>query len=315
MASANPDFALPPQTVLHARYLLGDVLGGGALGITYRAVQLDAPARGRVVAVKEYFPRALAVRSDDGSVQPSPKGAADFARFRAQFVRGYRFQHAMADFPPLVPILDLFEENGTAYLVMAYIEGETLEERVEGHGAIPPRALMRMMHPFLHDLAALHRRKIIHRAIKPRNILLRGENPPMLLEFGGARPEDDWPLRRCPVLRGRGYLPPEQICQSIQGTWTDVYALCATMYYALTAKEPTDAITRLIAEKSGKDDLLVPIRTLCPKLPRKQADALMAGLSLDFTKRPIDFAALESALYGSKFPHFACRILNGRARK
>lgn len=84
MASAKPDFALPPQTVLHAHYLLGDTLGGGALGITYRAVQLDAPARGRVVAVKEFFPRALAVRAADGSVQPMPKGAADFALYCAQ---------------------------------------------------------------------------------------------------------------------------------------------------------------------------------------------------------------------------------------
>ena len=315
MASAKPDFALPPQTVLHARYLLGDTLGGGALGITYRAVQLDAPARGRVVAVKEFFPRALAVRAADGSVQPMPKGAADFALYCAQFVRGYRVLRAKADCPPLVPLLDLFEQNGTAYVVMAYIEGETLAQRVEAHGAIPPRALMRMMRPFLHDLAALHRRQIIHRAIMPENILLRGENPPMLLDFGGARPESDSLLMRCPTLRGSGYLPPEQTLQGKQGSWTDVYALCATMYYALTASRMPDAMTRLCAEKSGKDDPLVPIRTLCPKLPRKQADALMAGLSLDSAARPADFAALESALYGSKIPHFAFRIPNWCARK
>lgn len=145
MASAKPDFALPPQTVLHAHYLLGDTLGGGALGITYRAVQLDAPARGRVVAVKEFFPRALAVRATDGSVQPMPKGAADFALYCAQFVHGYRVLRAKANCPALVPLLDLFEQNGTAYVVMAYIEGETLLQRVKAHGAIPPRALMRMM--------------------------------------------------------------------------------------------------------------------------------------------------------------------------
>ena len=106
MASAKPDFALPPQTVLHAHYLLGDTLGGGALGITYRAVQLDAPARGRVVAVKEFFPRALAVRATDGSVQPMPKGAADFALYCAQFVHGYRVLRAKANCPALVPLLD-----------------------------------------------------------------------------------------------------------------------------------------------------------------------------------------------------------------
>lgn len=315
MASAKTDFALPPQTVLHAHYLLGDTLGGGALGITYRAVQLDAPARGRVVAVKEFFPRALAVRAADGSVQPMPKGAADFALYCAQFVHGYRVLRAKANCPALVPLLDLFEQNGTAYVVMAYIEGETLLQRVEAHGAIPPRALMRMMRPFLHDLAALHRRQIIHRAIMPENILLRGENPPMLLDFGGARPDSDGPLTRCASLRGWGCFPPEQTCQGKQGSWTDVYALCATMYYALTAHRPPDAMTRLCAEKSGKDDPLVPIRTLCPKLPRKQADALMAGLSLDSAARPADFAALESALYGSKIPHFAFRIPNWCARK
>ena len=174
---------------------------------------------------------------------------------------------------------------------------------------------MRMMRPFLHDLAALHRRQIIHRAIMPENILLRGENPPMLLDFGGARPDSDGPLTRCASLRGWGCFPPEQTCQGKQGSWTDVYALCATMYYALTAHRPPDAMTRLCAEKSGKDDPLVPIRTLCPKLPRKQADALMAGLSLDSAARPADFAALESALYGSKIPHFAFCIPNWCARK
>ena len=178
--------------------------GGGALGITYRAVQLDAPARGRVVAVKEFFPRALAVRAADGSVQPMPKGAADFALYCAQFVHGYRVLRAKANCPALVPLLDLFEQNGTAYVVMAYIEGETLLQRVKAHGAIPPRALMRMMRPFLHDLAALHQRQIIHRAIMPENILLRGENPPMLLDFGGARPDSDGPLTRCASLRGWG---------------------------------------------------------------------------------------------------------------
>ena len=137
----------------------------------------------------------------------------------------------------------------------------------------------------------------------------------MLLDFGGARPDSDGPLTRCASLRGWGCFPPEQTCQGKQGSWTDVYALCATMYYALTAHRPLDAMMRLCAEKSGKDDPLVPIRTLCPKLPRKQADALMAGLSLDSAARPADFAALESALYGSKIPHFAFRIPNWCARK
>ena len=296
--------ALPPQTILHGQYLLGAALGGGGFGTTYRALKLESvdPVRGEMVAVKEYFPHSIAARSDDGRVVPQRNDAKLFTNWRDKFVTEYNMLLEASRCPSVVQVLDLFEENNTAYLVMAYVEGETLAQRVKAHGAIPPRALMRMMRPFLHDLAALHQRKIIHRAIMPRNILLRGENPPILLDFGGARPEDDWPLRRCPVLRGRGYLPPEQICQSRQGSWTDVYALCATMYYALTAKEPADALERKYAIKAKGHDPLVPIQKLCPRLKSQWADALMAGLAMNFGERPSSFMALETALFSESKP-------------
>ena len=301
--------ALPPQTILHGQYLLGAALGGGGFGTTYRALKLESvdPVRGEMVAVKEYFPHSIAARSDDGRVVPQRNDAKLFTNWRDKFVTEYNMLLEASRCPSVVQVLDLFEENNTAYLVMAYVEGETLAHRVREQGAIPPEELMRMMKPFIENLRMLHEKKIIHRDIKPANIILKGGDTPILLDFGSARPNN--PELRKTVLISKGYAPPEQYEENgKQGCWTDVYGLCATMYFALTGQDPADALERLFAAKTGKDDPLVPIRALCPKLPRKQADALMAGLSLDSAARPADFAALESALYGSKIPHFAFRI-------
>lgn len=286
--------ALPPQTILNGRYLLGAALGGGGFGVTYRALKLESvePVRGEMVAVKEYFPHSVAVREEDGQLQPWRNHTKEFTEWRDKFVTEYNMLHEMAHCPSMVQVLDLFQENNTAYLVMEYVEGETIAHRVREKGPIPPDELMAMMQPFIHDLTALHERKIIHRDIKPANIMLREENTPILLDFGSARPND--PQTKKTVLVSKGYAPPEQYDpNALQGNWADVYGLCATLYYALSGIEPTDA-----QERKYHDDL-EHIHKLCPKLNRRQADVLMAGLAMDSTKRPSSFVELEAQMFGA----------------
>lgn len=247
--------ALPPQTILHGQYLLGAALGGGGFGTTYRALKLESvdPVRGEMVAVKEYFPHSIAARSDDGRAVPQRNDAKLFTNWRDKFVTEYNMLLEASRCPSVVQVLDLFEENNTAYLVMAYVEGETLAHRVREQGAIPPEELMRMMKPFIENLRMLHEKKIIHRDIKPANIILKGGDTPILLDFGSARPND--PDSRKTILISKGYAPPEQYEEnSLQGNWTDVYGLCATMYFALTAQEPADALERKYAIKVKGSD-------------------------------------------------------------
>lgn len=203
--------------------------------------------------------------------------------------------------PSVVQVLDLFEENNTAYLVMAYVEGETLAHRVREQGAIPPEELMRMMKPFIENLRMLHEKKIIHRDIKPANIILKGGDTPILLDFGSARPNN--PELRKTVLISKGYAPPEQYEENgKQGCWTDVYGLCATMYFALTGQDPADAQERKYDIKAKGSDPLVPIQKLCPRLKSQWADALMAGLAMESGERPSSFTKLETALFSESKP-------------
>ena len=136
----------------------------------------------------------------------------------------------------------------------------------------------------------LNERNVVHRDMNPSNIILRRDAPPILIDFGSARPND--PETKKTVLIRKGYAPPEQYdSDGRQGAWTDVYGLCATLYFVLTGVEPPDARERRY------DDRLQDIGELCPALSRRQANVLMAGLEMDYTKRPASFESLAAGLY------------------
>lgn len=284
--------ALAPQTILNGKYLVGAALGGGGFGVTYRALKLNSlrPVQGETVAVKEYFPRNISTRRGNGSIEPNPRERENFDRWRSKFVQEYRMLHRMEQCPSVVHVLDIFEENNTAYLVMEYVEGTTIEKRVREQGPIPAQQLLKTMEPFINDMYRLNEHNVVHRDMNPSNIILRRDAPPILIDFGSARPND--PETKKTVLIRKGYAPPEQYdSDGRQGAWTDVYGLCATLYFALTGVEPPDARERRY------DDRLQDIGELCPALSRRQANVLMAGLEMDYTKRPASFESLAAGLY------------------
>lgn len=281
---------LPSDTILNGRYLIGSVLGEGGFGITYIAFDL---VREETVAIKEYFPVGLAARDTRTSgeevlVLPGEAGMhfrSGLRRFRQEGENLSRFQ----SLPGIVTIRDFFSENGTAYLVMDFIEGRSLKQYMQWYrqdrGGEPMEytVALALMEPVMRSLARIHREGIIHRDVSPDNILVDEEGRVTLIDFGSARTEavgQDY--RSVTVMVKHGYAPEEQYrTHGNQGPWTDVYALSATLYHMISGRRPMEAVERLYRDE------LIPLKELALPLPvpEKISDVIGKGLAVRAEKR------------------------------
>lgn len=271
----EPSFALPLRTVISNKYLIGEIIGSGGFGITYNA--LDIPTN-KQLAIKEYFPSALVQRDSAQSLEARPI-SADTARIYhddlAVFDAEAKVLVGLRDIPNIVKAKDYFAENNTAYLVMEYVQGETLKDHLLHYpeGRMPEDQLMKMVRPLIYAISRVHAAGIIHRDISPDNIVITPENQLKLLDFGAAYAyiSDDQNRR---LIYKPGYSPPEQLIPGRQlNASSDVYALCATMYRALCGVTPPDAETRWL------NDTLDGFfgASVSPRL----ASVLMTGLRMD----------------------------------
>lgn len=157
----------------------------------------------------------------------------------------------------IVKILDFFEANNTAYIVMEYLEGITLKQYLGKYGVIQFRNLIEMMLPLLEALIEIHSQGLIHRDISPDNIMVQHNSKLKLMDFGAARDYTESGNKSLTVILKPGYAPPEQYqTHGVQGPWTDIYALCATIYKCLTGITPPDAIARVMDDKFKEPDQL-----------------------------------------------------------
>ena len=267
------------------------VLGHGGFGLTYLGwnLRLDIP-----VAIKEYLPSDLAVREQDLSVVPkSSSDASDFQWGLARFVDEARtlarFQH-----PNIVRVHHFFEAHGTAYIAMEYAEGETLSARLARRGTLREAELLGLVLPLLDGLAVVHGENVLHRDIKPGNIIIRdADGSPVLLDFGSARQAIGAKSRSVTSVVTPGYAPIEQYStRGAQGAWTDLYALGGVCYRALTGQVPADATDRV------RRDPLVPIGQLC--VGQVSAGLLSAvdwALQVEESARPQSVEAWREALW------------------
>ncbi|MBT8039739.1 MAG: SUMF1/EgtB/PvdO family nonheme iron enzyme [Xanthomonadales bacterium] len=263
------------------------VLGQGAWGVTYLATDT---ASNQLHALKEYFPKALSTRDEDGRV------AAKDAEASAGFESGlaaFLAEGAVAaglDHPNVVSIERFFEANGTAYLQMPWYRGEPLHALLRRGGALDRAEVMALARPLLDALVYLHERKVVHRDIKPANIFITREGTPILLDFGAAANEAS--------LGSEGYAAPEQsqVGKSV-GPATDIYGLAATLYRCVSGRLPTPASERQAALDTGKTDPLPALDQLAdqPGLGRLP-DSIQSGLALDPARRPASAAAFRQAL-------------------
>jgi serine/threonine protein kinase len=263
---------LPPRTVLVEKYVLGRVLGQGGFGITYLAWDL---LLNRKLAIKEYFPREICSRSrDEFTVQALSQSALeDFQYGMSKFVEeGQNLAH-FRDYPGIVSLLEFFEANGTAYIVMAYMEGMTFKQYLENHGGkIGFDAARAILNPVMDALREVHRVGMLHRDISPDNIYLNTDHQVKILDFGSTRYAMKEQSHGLTVIFKPGYAPLEQYAtHGKQGPWTDVYAVGATFYRALTGKAPSGAPDRL-----ELDDLIPPSRLGVAILPSSESALLKA---------------------------------------
>ncbi len=238
-------------------YRIQEVLGQGTFGITYLAEDMNDE---RIVAIKEYLPPQVARRGDEQALEPLSDVlfddyAAGLGRFIAEAENLYRFEH-----PHIVRVVDLFEANNTAYLVMDYEEGENLQSILSRRATLSEREILRLLFPLLDALETLHAQQFAHRDVKPSNIFLRQNGSPVLLDFGSARQIAPAEAHTLTNLVSPGFAPIEQYSSSPekQGPWTDIYALGATLYRAVTGAIPAQATARAEALVHGGSDPHAP---------------------------------------------------------
>jgi hypothetical protein len=235
---------LPPGTLLDASYRIERVVGAGGFGITYMAQDDRLQA---TVAIKEYFPDDFADRSDDYRVSPkSQRHQQTFDWGLNSFEQEARIL-ARFDHPAIVRVFRVFEANGTAYMVMRYEQGKSLEKWLTDISRPPTQdELDQITSQLLDALEILHRSNFLHRDIAPDNIIIRWDGSPVLLDFGAARRAVAQKTRTMTGLIKPGYSPQEQYASeaSLQGPWSDLYALGGTLYRAVVGAVPDEAPLR-----------------------------------------------------------------------
>ncbi len=249
-------FKVPPThhlmqgTVLNNRYLIGNAIGEGGFGITYigRDLNLDM-----IVAVKEFYPKGFVNRNNlaSNNVEVSGKTNSElFEKGRKKLIREARTLARFSGTKSIVDVRDYFENNNTGYIVMEYIRGETLKSRIERYGVFSPDELISKMMPLFYALEKLHDAGLIHRDISPDNIMLVDDGGIKLMDFGATRNVNFITDRTLSVMLKPGYAPDEQYrVRGVQGPWTDIYAICSTIYKCITGVTPDDSLERAFSDK------------------------------------------------------------------
>ena len=280
LGDQQPAQTLRAGALLSNRFKIDRVLGRGGFGIAYKAFDLTID---RTVAIKEFFP-AGSVRAEYGAVTSA--GTDDFSGLRAAFLREGR---ALGQFREngIVQVFDVVEANSTAYIVMEYLNGETLEQRLVREGPLPRDVVRHWTLEILRSLEKVHAAGLLHRDISPTNVILEPERGPVLIDFGAARFLQS--ERTATLVLKHGYAPPEQYqTHGRLGPWTDIYALSATLSRVLTGLVPLSAIDRL----SGGE--------LPPMITERAGDplyrAILAGLVLRSEDRVPSAAAFRAMI-------------------
>ena len=285
---------LSAGTVLQNRYEIGAVVGAGGFGITYAAWDRVLEQR---VAIKEYMPGEFSTRTP-GETRVSVYGGEKEEQYKNGRDKFYEESQRLAKFqdvPGIVQIYNSFEENETAYLVMEFLEGETLGERLKRDKRIPEQEAVGIILPVLQALTEVHRVGILHRDIAPNNIFLTKDGGVKLLDFGASRSVTGTHSKSLTVLYKEGYTPEEQYrSRGDQGTWTDVYEVAATLYKMLTGTVPPGAL-----ERRRKDTLKLPSK-MGIKVTKQTEQALLNALNVDIRYRTKTADAFMQELMGTE---------------
>ena len=286
--------ALRPGTILANRYLIGRVLGQGGFGITY--VALDNQTKSRV-AIKEYMPTEYASRDEgtvglrlnDNSVQ------ADFDYGKEQFLQEAKTLAAFVGNEHIIGVRDMFEANETAYFAMEFAEGVSLKQYMEQRGGpLQVYETNLILLPIMEALQWVHSKGIVHRDIAPDNIIIKRDGTAKLIDFGAARYSTGEKSKSLDVILKHGFAPMEQYNRrGRQGPFTDVYAMAATYYYAITGRVPPDAIERI------EEDTIQPPSAYGVRIRKETEEVLLKALAVSSKNRYQTMAEFYTALLSS----------------
>lgn len=287
--------SLPENTVLAGQYIIQEPLGQGGFGITYKAVDRLS---GKYVAVKEYFPETMATRMTGKTdvITYSGDRGENFIYGKQCFMQEAETLAQFIGNENIVRVYSYFEEYGTAYFVMDYIEGTPLDEYVKLHGGkISFEEASDILIPIMDALGAVHDKGIVHRDVSPDNIYITKKGEVKLIDFGAARQSLGDKSQSLDVILKHGFAPKEQYMRrGKQGAFTDIYALGATFYYVLTGKRPPDALERV------DEDDIIPPSTLGVKLSREAEEAILMALNVQPEDRFQSMSAFKNAMMSVK---------------
>lgn len=263
---------LQPGTALNAgKYIIEKKIGEGGFGITYKAVQTGL---NRAVCIKEYFLAGSCVRNTQARTVHL-QGISDekYEKYRQAFVKEAQTLASLRH-PNIVEVIDIFDENNTSYMVMSFIEGRSLQSIVDANGPLSYPDAVNYMAQITDAVRYIHKHNILHRDIKPENIMVTADYKAILIDFGSAREFEQDKTQMHTTMLTHGYAPPEQYtANSKKGSYTDIYALGATLYFILTGKVPLEAAARSVEEMAEP-------KQLNPTIPPEGNRTIMKAMKL-----------------------------------
>ncbi|MDE6029271.1 MAG: protein kinase [Clostridiales bacterium] len=295
----SPPHHLPQRSVIgpQNRYLIGKALGEGGFGITYLGWDLQ---QGIKVAVKEYFPSGYVTRvaGNNQVIINSKQNQAASNRGLKRFVEEARALAKIKNLNGVVNVRDFFSANGTAYIVMEFLDGVSLKKYLQRRGGkVGVEEILTIMRPVMDSLTQVHKIGLIHRDISPDNILITKYNEVKLIDFGASKYSNP-DGRSLSIVLKQGFAPPEQYdTHGEQGPWTDVYALGVTLYFAITGVLPPESIRIMMGKEAIKRPSEMGIA-----IDAGVENALMKALAVDRKKRYQDVQQMINGLYNPRAP-------------
>jgi len=299
MAVQNDPNALKTGSKI-AGYEILRVIGSGGFGITYEAA---SPITGKHVAIKEFFPRGIASREESTRIVFASRDV-DLVEWALKRFESSTSDQCKLKHPNIVDVIHYVKDNDTGYMIMEYVEGETLEHWLRQRRSPPSLGELRLLiEPVFGALEYLHARKLIHRDIAPDNVMVRADGTPIIIDFGAIKMiEQETQLRsktnRSFAVSKQFYSPPEQVQESTDklDARADVYALAATIYRALAGRPPVSAEERTQQIAFGNGDPLQPLGKLAPQLNAEFAAAIDRALAFNLRDRTPSIEALREAI-------------------